>query len=81
MIQVYPSRVEILNAMKNQVCYRSPELVGGQVVQKGSWVFQYPGGYSSVFQFINKFNRKIAVRCWTADIGEAKKERRLYQIT
>jgi serine/threonine protein kinase len=71
---MFPSRTEIVTAIKNpQVCYKASELIGGNVVCKGSNVIQYAGGYTTVFPFINSFGKKVAVRCWCADIGDARK--------
>jgi serine/threonine protein kinase len=58
--------------MKNpQVCYKAKELIGGNVVCKGTNVIQYAGGYNTVFPFIKSSGKKVAVRCWCADIGDA----------
>lgn len=70
----YPSRTDIVTAMRNpQVSFKSGEIIGGSVIQKGSRIIQYAGGYTSVFPFIKSSGEKIAVRLWIADIGEAKK--------
>lgn len=70
----YPSRTEIVTAMRNpQVSFKANELVGGSVIQKGSRIIQYSGGYTTVFPFHTKDSKKVAVRCWIADIGDAKK--------
>ncbi|MDC1188614.1 AarF/UbiB family protein [Flavobacteriales bacterium] len=70
----YPSRTDIVTAMRNpHVSYKSTELVGGSIIQKGSRIIQYAGGYTSVFPFTSKSNGKVAVRLWIADIGDAKK--------
>ena len=69
-----PSRTDIVTAMRNpQVSYKVPELEGGNILQKGSRIIQYSGGYTTVFPFVDRSGNKIAVRCWIADIGEAKK--------
>lgn len=70
----YPSRTDIVTAMKNpRVSFKAPELQGGAVIQKNGRVTQYSGGYTSVFPFQDNRDEKIALRCWIADIGEAKK--------
>ena len=68
----YPSRTEIVTAMSNPVCYKSNELAGGSIIRKGTMIVQYAGGYTTVFPFINSSGKKVAVRCWCADIGNAK---------
>ena len=74
MANIYPSRTDIVTAMRNpQVSFRANELVGGSIVQKGSRVIQYSGGYTTVFPFHTSNSQKVAVRCWIADIGDAKK--------
>ncbi|MCF2494269.1 protein kinase domain-containing protein [Dyadobacter chenhuakuii] len=71
---IYPSRTDLVTAMRNpQVSYKVDELVGGSVIQKGSRIIQYSGGYTTVFPFHTKDSKKVAVRCWIADIGDAKK--------
>ncbi len=67
-----PSRTEIVTAMSNSVCLKANELKGGSVIKKGSRVVQYAGGYNNVFPFIDKDGKKVAVRCWCADIDQAK---------
>lgn len=70
----YPSRTDIVTAMRNpQVSFKANELIGGSVIQKGSRIIQYSGGYTTVFPFHTKDSKKVAVRCWIADIGDAKK--------
>ena len=70
----YPSRTDIVTAMRNpQVSFKANELIGGSVIQKGSRIIQYSGGYTTVFPFHTKNLKKVAVRCWIADIGDAKK--------
>ncbi|WP_082161689.1 protein kinase domain-containing protein [Rufibacter radiotolerans] len=70
----FPSRTDIVTAMRNpQTSFKSSELIGGNVIQKGSRVVQYSGGYTTVFPFNTKNLKKVAVRCWIADIGDAKR--------
>ena len=74
MANIYPSRTDIVTAMRNpQVSFKSTELIGGSVIQKGSRVIQYSGGYTTVFPFHTSNSKKVAVRCWIADIGDAKR--------
>lgn len=70
---VFPSRTEIVTAMSNPKCYKVNELLGGNIIRKGSRIVQYAGGYTTVFPFINSLGDKVAVRCWCADIGDTKK--------
>jgi len=70
----YPSRTDIVTAMRNpQVSFKANELIGGSVIQKGSRIIQYSGGYTTVFPFHTKDSKRVAIRCWIADIGDAKK--------
>ncbi len=70
----YPSRTDIVTAMRNpRVSFKANELIGGAVIQKGSRIIQYSGGYTTVFPFHTKDSKKVAVRCWIADIDDAKK--------
>lgn len=69
-----PSRTDIVTAMRNPIAsYKTPDLVGGNILYKGSRVIQYSGGYTTVFPFLCKNKSKVAIRCWIADIGDAKK--------
>lgn len=70
----FPSRTDIVTAMRNpQVSFKSSEIIGGSVIQKGSRIIQYSGGYTTVFPFFQSSGSKVAVRLWIADIGDAKK--------
>jgi serine/threonine protein kinase len=70
----YPSRTDIVTAMRNPlVSFKSNEIIGGSVIQKGSRIIQYSGGYTTVFPFHKQTGNKVAVRLWIADIGDAKK--------
>lgn len=70
----YPSRTDIVTAMRNpNVSFKSSEIIGGSVIQKGSRIIQYSGGYTTVFPFHKKTGNKVAVRLWIADIGDARK--------
>lgn len=70
----YPSRADIITAMRNpQVSFKSNEIIGGSVIQKGNRIIQYAGGYTTVFPFHKQNREKVAVRLWIADIGDAKK--------
>ena len=71
---MYPSRTEIITAMRNpQISFKASEIEGGSTISKGSRIIQYSGGYTSVFPFHLKDSNKVALRCWVADIGDAKK--------
>ncbi|MCM4171852.1 hypothetical protein DHD32_10195 [Arenibacter sp. TNZ] len=70
----YPSRTDIVTAMRNpQVSFKANEIKGGSVIQNGSRIIQYSGGYTTVFPFNKTKGDKVAVRLWIADIGDAKK--------
>ncbi len=70
----YPSRSDIVTAMRNpHVSFKSNELIGGSIIQKGTRIVQYSGGYTTVFPFHSQSKNKVAVRLWIADIGDAKK--------
>jgi serine/threonine protein kinase len=70
----FPSRTEIVTAMKNpQTCYKAKELIGGKVLYNRTNVIQYAGGYTTVFPFVDSSGKKVAIRCWCADIGDARK--------
>ena len=67
-----PSKSEIIASMNNSSCYKSPMLIGGMVFKKGGRVTSHAGGFSSVFPFTNVKGEKIAVKCWSSDIGDVK---------
>jgi serine/threonine protein kinase len=69
----YPTRTEVVTAMRNpRASFKAKELIGGSAVQKGSRLIQYSGGFTAVFQFRDRNSKMLAVRCWIADIGDAK---------
>ncbi|RFZ90005.1 protein kinase family protein [Mucilaginibacter conchicola] len=69
----YPTLSDIVGAMQNPLqCFKSQELKGGTVLKKNNRILQYSGGYTTVFPFLTKKQKKVALRCWIADIGEAK---------
>lgn len=70
----FPTATDLLSAMRNsKVSLKLKELENGNVIQKGARTILYSGGYSIVFPFNKANGEKVAVRCWVADIGEAKK--------
>lgn len=73
-----PSRTEIVTAISNDVCLKAAELKGGNVIKRGTLVVQFAGGFTNVFPFIKKDGKKVAVRCWCADIDNAKE--RCFQV-
>jgi serine/threonine protein kinase len=68
----FPSRTEIVTAMKNPPFYKATEMQGGNPVRTGTNLVQYAGGFTTVFPFIKSDGSKVAVRCWCADIGNAR---------
>ena len=69
----FPSRTDIVTAMNNpKICYKANELVGGDIQRKGTRIVQYAGGYTTVFPFKTIRGEEVAVRCWCADIGNAR---------
>ncbi|MDP1744862.1 MAG: RIO1 family regulatory kinase/ATPase [Bacteroidota bacterium] len=73
MMIPFPSKNDILLAMKNDVFYKSQALIGGTIFKNGSWVNRHTGGYAMVFPFTTADGQKIVVRCWFFDIGNSKK--------
>jgi serine/threonine protein kinase len=70
----FPTASDVLSAMRNsKISLKLKELENGSVIQKGAKTILYSGGYSIVFPFKKTNGEKVAVRCWVADIGEAKK--------
>ena len=63
----------IVNAMKNpNISFKTNILIGGSPIRNSNRLIQYSGGFTTVFPFHTKRGDKIAVRCWRADIGDAK---------
>ena len=73
MSTAYPSKVQIGHAMSNDICYKSKDLIGGTIIKTGSRIASYGGGYAIVYPFMKSGGKKIVVRCWWADIGNAEK--------
>ena len=73
MVKKYPQATEVLNAIKSQACYKAQELAGGSVMRGiNNRALQYSGGFATVFPFVTGEGKKIAVRCWTNNIGESQ---------
>ncbi len=70
-----PPKADYVTAMRNpSACLKDKTLSGGSVLKSSYGVMMYAGGYSIVFPFIlQNTKKKIAVRCWFADIGDARK--------
>lgn len=70
----FPSRSDICFAIKNsEVFLKADELIGAEPIKQGGNILPHSGGYSIVFPFLTKDQKKIAVKCWIYDIGEAKR--------
>jgi serine/threonine protein kinase len=70
---IYPSRSEIVTAIRNpQISFGTDEFKNGSTFTNGSKIIQYSGGYSVVFPYLTSKGEKIALRCWIADINQAK---------
>lgn len=68
-----PSRSDIIASIQNPVCIRDPKLAKGFIVKgRNGNILKYSGGFTMVFPF-QTGEGKYAVRCWVADIGNAKK--------
>lgn len=70
--KIYPSRMEIMNAISNPVFYRTVELKGGHPLKHGSRIINWAGGFANLYPFIKADGTKIAVKCWCADINNAQ---------
>lgn len=70
--KIYPSRMEIMNAISNPVFYRAVELKGGHPLKHGSRIINWAGGFANLYPFIQADGTKIAVKCWCADINNAQ---------
>lgn len=70
--KIYPSRMEIMNAISNPVFYRAAELKGGHPLKHGSRIINWAGGFANLYPFIQADGTKIAVKCWCADINNAQ---------
>lgn len=70
--KIYPSRMEIMNAISNPVFYCAAELKGGHPLKHGSRIINWAGGFANLYPFIQDDGNKIAVKCWCADINNAQ---------
>lgn len=70
--KIYPSRMEIMNAISNHVFYHAAELKGGHPIKHGIRIINWAGGFANLYPFIQADGTKIAVKCWCADINNAQ---------
>lgn len=68
-----PSCTDYIASIETQQLITANELQGGHVVQKNGKTLRYAGGFCVVFPFILSSGKKVAVRCWTANVPDADK--------
>lgn len=56
---------------------KSDKLAGGYVEKSADVVIRYVGGFCIVFPFYLKTGKKCAVRCWIANVSDARERSRL----
>ena len=71
-----PSIPDYSISIKTPQLVHPPILSGGHPIEKGSNVIKYAGGFCVVFPYQTPM-KKYAVRCWHAEIADAKKRTQL----
>lgn len=71
-----PSIPDYSTAIKTPQLVHPEILKGGHPVQKGAITIKYSGGFCVVFPYETP-NKKYAVRCWHAEVSDAKKRTQL----
>ena len=71
-----PTIPDYTSSIKVPQLVHPPLLQGGHPVEKGNNVVKYTGGFCVVFPYTTPSN-KYAVRCWHAEISDAKKRTQL----
>lgn len=71
-----PSIPDYTISIKTPQLVHPPVLANGHPIEKGSNVIKYSGGFCVVFPYETP-TRKYAVRCWHAEIADAKKRTQL----
>lgn len=67
-----PSIPDYSNAIETPVLIHPPMLHGGHPVKKGTRLVRYSGGFCVVYPY-ETTTGKYAVRCWHAEVADAKK--------
>ena len=72
-----PSCIDYIIAIETPQLLKAKELHGGCVVLKNGKPLRYAGGFCVVFPYILATGRKVAVRCWIANVSNADKRTNL----
>ena len=70
-----PSIPDYSNSIKTPALVHPPVLKGGHPVEKGVRLIKYSGGFCVVFPY-ETATRKYAVRCWHAEVSDAKRRKK-----
>lgn len=72
-----PSCSDYITAIETPQLLKADKLQGGNVVLKNGKPLRYAGGFCVVFPFNLICGKKVAVRCWTANVPDADKRSNL----
>ena len=67
-----PSIPEYSTSIKTPALVHPLILKGGHPIEKGVRLIKYSGGFCVVFPYQTPNNKKYAVRCWHAEVSQAK---------
>lgn len=67
-----PSIPEYSTSIKTPALIHPAILAGGHPIEKGERIVKYSGGFCVVFPYVTSTS-KYAVRCWHAEVSEAKR--------
>lgn len=68
-----PTIPDYVNSIKVPRLVCAPMLAGGRHEEKNRQVIKYSGGFCVVFPYVTP-TKKYAVRCWHAEVGDAKEK-------
>lgn len=75
-----PSIPDYSNYIRTPALIHPPVLAGGHPIEKGVQLIKYSGGFCVVFPY-ETATRKYAVRCWHAEVSDAKRRTQIIAET
>lgn len=72
-MKALPSCEDYITSIEVPQLIKANELNGGKVVSFNGNPVMYAGGFCVVFPYILSTSKKVAVRCWTANVPDADK--------
>jgi len=78
-MKALPNCSDYIASIETPQLIKARALRNGRLVTKNGKILRYAGGFCIVFPYVLSSGRKVAVRCWTAEVPDA--EQRCAQIS